>query len=57
MPQKIVKEKGPEKTQLLIAELRQTLSVESDETRLRLGYAARLPKNKQKAIPKSDATD
>ena len=54
---KIVKEKGPEKTQLLIAELRQTLSVESDETRLRLGYAARLLKNKQKAIPKSDATD
>jgi hypothetical protein len=53
---RIVKEKDPERTQLLLAELRQTLSVESDETRLRLRYAARLLKNKQKIIPKSDPT-
>jgi len=53
---KIIKEQDPERTQLLLAELRQTLSVESDETRLRLRYAARLLKKKQTAIPKSDPT-
>ena len=53
---KIIKEKDPQRTQLLLAELRQTLSVESDETRLRLRYAARLLKNKERAIPKSDPT-
>ena len=53
---KIIREKDPERTQLLLAELRQTLCVESDETRLRLRYAARLLKNKEKTIPKFDPT-
>jgi flagellar biosynthesis/type III secretory pathway protein FliH len=53
---KIIKEKDPERTQRLLSELRQTLSIESDETRLRVRYAARLLKNKEKTITKSDPT-
>jgi hypothetical protein len=51
---KILDEKDPVKAQQLITELRETIAVDSGETRLRLGFMARFLKKVEKGPPKSD---
>ncbi len=45
---KILDEKDPIKAQQLITELRETIAVDSGETRLRLGFMARFLKKAEK---------
>lgn len=51
---KILDEKDPIKAQQLITELRETIAVDSGETRLRLGFMARFLKKAEKGPPKCD---
>ena len=51
---KILDEKDPVKAHLLITELRETIAVDSGETRLRLGFMARFLKKMEKSPAKSD---
>ncbi len=51
---KILDEKDPMKAQQLITELRETIAVDSGETRLRLGFMAKFLKKAEKGSPKSD---
>ena len=51
---KILEEKDPVKAHLLISELRETIAVDSGETRLRLGFMARFLKNTENGPSKSD---
>ncbi len=51
---KILDEKDPIKAQQLITELRETIAVDSGETRLRLGFMARFLKKAEKGPAKSD---
>jgi hypothetical protein len=50
---KILDEKDPVKAHLLITELRETIAVDSGETRLRLGFMARFLKKMEKSPAKS----
>ena len=49
---KILDEKDPIKAQQLITELRETIAVDSGETRLRLGFMAKFLKKAEKGPPK-----
>jgi hypothetical protein len=51
---KILEEKDPVKAHLLITELRETIAVDSAETRLRLGFMARFLKKIEKGPAKPD---
>ena len=51
---KILDEKDPVRAQQLITELRETIAVDSGETRLRLGFMARFLKKTEKGPAKSD---
>jgi hypothetical protein len=57
----IAEEKDPEKTRLLLAELREMIALASDETRLRLGFLVRFLRRMEKAgkesTSKSDKLD
>jgi hypothetical protein len=52
---KITEEKDPVKAHLLISELRETIAVDSAETRLRLGFMARFLKKTEKGSSKPDS--
>ena len=51
---RILEEKDPVKAHLLISELRETIAVDSGETRLRMGFMARFLKKTEKGPAKSD---
>lgn len=51
---KILEEKDPVKAHRLISELRETIAVDSGETRLRLGFMARFLKKTEKDPSKPD---
>ena len=52
----IAEEKDPEKTRLLLAELREISALASDETRLRLGFLVRFLRRIEKAENESTST-
>jgi hypothetical protein len=51
---KILEEEDPAKAHRLITELRETIAVDSGESRLRLGFMARFLKKVEKGTSKSD---
>jgi hypothetical protein len=51
---KILEEKDPMKAHLLISELRETIAVDSGETRLRMGFMARFLRKTEKAPSKAE---
>ena len=52
----IAEEKDPEKTRLLLAELREMVALASDETRLRFGFLVRFLRRMEKAANESTST-
>jgi hypothetical protein len=51
---KVLEEKDPVKAHSLITELRETIAVDSGETRLRMGFMARFLKKTEKSLSKPD---